>query len=395
MATIPVPGASSLVEDDEEKRGLLPGLNPIVAGVGKVAQDYKVAEQNTARAINSMLPMDVLPVPKVLGGNMFTEPPAAQPVPDPVAPAAPAAPPIDVNKLQFPTAPDTAAAVAAVGPDTRTQRTVRSKEEVAALGDASKLATQTGELAQTHAGQVKTETDAEVKLRQGEDQRVRQVETEKRAKLEQRRAANDAGQQHIDKLADEQSKKKVTEYFEEKGMGAQLSAALWVGLGQFASALTGGPNSALTIINGAMDRHRQKQLDNFQRSKEFLALKQGSQDRATQALAERRVELDAEIAGMWQGIGRERETRMVQKGVPEAQRQADIIGLAAKKEENAGKLRSAEGLRSIVTTDNSAQNAAKRQMAAAGAGGDAGGGERKYEERRDAEGAGTAQSGRG
>lgn len=371
--TVPVPFATKPYES-EEKPGI-PGLDELKKGPAALA--------NVAGEALASMPMN-----DGVSGGMHAVPapvpPIQQMAPTPPKPAAP--PPVDVSQLQFvdPMAAqrEQAAAVAAVGPDTRTQRTVRSKEETAALAEGKQLAAETGTLAQTHATQVKGEIDAEAKARRAEDQSVNAEVAEKRKKLEVQRVANKAGQKHIDGLIEETSKKRMTDLWEDKGTGAHILAVLSAGIGQFATALTGGPNAALGIINSAMDRHRQKQLDDFQKSKEFIALKQSSQDRANQALAERRVELDAEEAGRWRAVGRERDIRLLQSGATAERRKADVIKLAAMQHENDKAQRSAEGLRSIVTTDNSAQNATRRQMAAGGAGGSA----PKYEERRDAEG---------
>lgn len=54
-------------------------------------------------------------------------------------------------------------------------------------------------------------------------------------------------------------------FWKEKGTGTQILAALMMGLGEFASQMTGGPNTAKTIIDTAIQRDIDQQLMDIER----------------------------------------------------------------------------------------------------------------------------------
>lgn len=61
-------------------------------------------------------------------------------------------------------------------------------------------------------------------------------------------------------------------FFKERGTWSQLSAALSIAAGAYASALTGGPNAALSIVNQAIDRDIDAQKSELQKKKDLVGL---------------------------------------------------------------------------------------------------------------------------
>jgi murein DD-endopeptidase MepM/ murein hydrolase activator NlpD len=60
---------------------------------------------------------------------------------------------------------------------------------------------------------------------------------------------------------------KIKPYFGKEDTGKKIMAAIAAGLGAYASAMTGTPNSALQIINDAIDRDLAVQKDNLERQR--------------------------------------------------------------------------------------------------------------------------------
>lgn len=70
------------------------------------------------------------------------------------------------------------------------------------------------------------------------------------------------------KHQEEENKLKPKDYWDDKSNGTKVAAALAIAFGGYASAMTGGPNTALQIINGAIDRDIALQKEKYQRAKE-------------------------------------------------------------------------------------------------------------------------------
>ena len=98
-----------------------------------------------------------------------------------------------------------------------------------------------------------------------------------RLQAEQQAAADAhrAAQAHLENTAKQYADAQRAEYqqidpnhlWKERGVGAQIGAAIAMGLGAFGSALTGGPNTAQQIIDKAMDRDLESQAKNIANSR--------------------------------------------------------------------------------------------------------------------------------
>lgn len=64
-------------------------------------------------------------------------------------------------------------------------------------------------------------------------------------------------------------------FFAERGAGAQLLAIIGVALGQAGASINGGPNTAMQLIEGAIDRDMQAQRDNIAKAQGNVAASKG------------------------------------------------------------------------------------------------------------------------
>lgn len=81
------------------------------------------------------------------------------------------------------------------------------------------------------------------------------------AKDEERRYSNTT-QELEQELAD----KKIVDYWADKSMGNRLMAALAIGMGAYAASMNGGPNTALQIIQGQIERDVDRQKFEFEKA---------------------------------------------------------------------------------------------------------------------------------
>ena len=98
-----------------------------------------------------------------------------------------------------------------------------------------------------------------------------------RAQAEQQAAADAhrAAQAHLEQTAKQYADAQRAEYqqidpnhlWKERGIGAQIGAAFAIGLGSMGAALTGGPNTAMQIVDKALDRDLESQAKNIANSR--------------------------------------------------------------------------------------------------------------------------------
>lgn len=111
-------------------------------------------------------------------------------------------------------------------------------------------------------------------------------QTARAAALDQARAADQARLADIQKNYDTMMSKQQTDekaiadrkvdpdhFFKERGTGARVLAGISMALGAFGSALTGGPNMAMQIIHGAIDRDIDAQKHEIAKAKDILQLR--------------------------------------------------------------------------------------------------------------------------
>ena len=109
--------------------------------------------------------------------------------------------------------------------------------------------------AQFSANVVENYTKAQLE----EGERVKQAEIKRKADIEERIKGYDAA-------VDEMLKTKINpnQFYEDRGTGGKIMAALAIGLGAFGASQTGGPNMAAKIISDAIDRDIDTQKANLQ-----------------------------------------------------------------------------------------------------------------------------------
>lgn len=92
-----------------------------------------------------------------------------------------------------------------------------------------------------------------------------------------------------------------------KSTGNKILSALMIGLGQFAAGMTGGPNQALNIINQALQRDMDLQLQNRAEAKGARQRELTAWDRARALSGERIAAKENEILSGWQQLQKEME----------------------------------------------------------------------------------------
>ena len=86
----------------------------------------------------------------------------------------------------------------------------------------------------------------------------------------------------IDNNIKELGQFKYQDYFEDKNTGSKILAAFSIGLGAIGSAITKGPNTALEIINKAIDDDSRRQVNQFNANKEIVGTMQNALNTARQ-----------------------------------------------------------------------------------------------------------------
>lgn len=138
-----------------------------------------------------------------------------------------------------------------------------------ALGHAEKAAS-----LELQASEAKAKNDAYYQAtRQAEEQKYAQ---ERAALLAAKQAKIDQSLADLDARSSAVANAKVNpeQFWEDKGGGlGRVMAAIAVGLGQYSASRVGGPNAALGIINGAIDKNIAAQRDNIENQKAGLQAK--------------------------------------------------------------------------------------------------------------------------
>lgn len=122
-----------------------------------------------------------------------------------------------------------------------------------------------------------------------------------KAEIQKRLAASEYNSQ-LGKLTEVEDRRrkdleantKVTGYWEDKSVPAKVAAALMIGLNQYAQSGRGmgGGNKAYEIFQNAEAADRQKKLDTYTRSKEFLELAQTDKVKARAAYEAKVKDID-------------------------------------------------------------------------------------------------------
>lgn len=160
------------------------------------------------------------------------------------------------------------------GTDTHTGGIALPKEYFKNMSEAQKagergleLQNEAG-LVEAHANLQKQRTNSVIaendQLKQQSMERQKQADLTARVQ-DMERLSNDVMNTRID----------PNHYWAEKGTGNQIASAIAIGLGAFGAGVTHGPNYALQIIDGAIQRDLHAQEANLQNKRGALATKQG------------------------------------------------------------------------------------------------------------------------
>ena len=84
----------------------------------------------------------------------------------------------------------------------------------------------------------------------------------------QKQKAWDEGQQKLKEVDAETAKLEPKDYWADKSTGSKIAAAIAMGLGAYASAMTGTQNAPMQIINDAISRDLNLQKEKYQRAKD-------------------------------------------------------------------------------------------------------------------------------
>lgn len=353
------PILDSLAAQEEEKRrqqAALLGANPVDAP--PAAKRYDVID----------------PTRPVWGINQAPPPVVDSPGAPPLAhqPAAPAGDDIlknlhDANEYARNQGQAQAAALANVGPSIKTTRAVETAEERA-------LKPQIAAAAKAEIGAADKASDARIQAAQAAkdqaDAEAAGVEASRKESEEKSRAENEkfaAGQ----KYSDEERQRIISDgakgYWEDKPTGARVAAALMAGIGQFASALSGGPNTALQIINKAIDDDAQRKQ--FKAREEISRLGVKGED-AEKMHAAALVEIANGKSAAAEALLMKRQQMQARSGIDAEVAAKDVQNTGLQKKALEERQRAEAGLRKLVQVDNEAQIRGQIASRASGAGRD-------------------------
>lgn len=189
------------------------------------------------------------------------------------------------------------------------------------------------------------------------------------AQRQQARRAYEDAQGYLAKERERVTKANTTSYWEDKGTGTKVLAALMVGINEFATRLAGkgGTNTALQIINKAVDDDARLKERRLRAELDQLGIK-GAE--AAERFQYGLVEIQNAKAGLLDRLIQERAVRLAKKGVGEAEIKADAITAGLESRKAATELGIEQSLRHHVqrttTSDNSLQQQIRLQAATAG-----------------------------
>ena len=346
--------------------------------VGDAVGAYRDAEQGLARTLNSGIPLiNPFPVPPEGQGSFL--PGSAVPPPSPAAaPGAPVTPagqpPMDLSFLTGGSGGGLGASVAnTVGSDvsrTRQVQTAGEKQAVAGLnenfaqregleGRRSALAT---EKATDLQGQILRENTAlDDAQKQATEQRVRMdaAVTQADAYLKQRRDAF--------------SKDGVRSFYADspKGTASLIASALFTGLGAWAQALGGGPNTAWMILKDATDKWENRERLRLDQQRDLIAGAERDVGRMEQRKTNGEIEIKNNRLALLESFERQRMANAAKYGVREEALASDATLLNIRQEKAKTQFEIQKSLREQVVSSNATQQAVR--LATAKAQGEAGG----------------------
>lgn len=169
---------------------------------------------------------------------------------------------------------------------------------------------------------------------QAEEIRVREEHAARQQVIQQQTDAEVARKQG--ELDDESKKYKsmsFKDFWSDKSTGARVLGAISIGLGAAGAALTGGQNTALAIIDKAIDRNYQMQRDAIMKQKDIVTEARMGVEGARQAKADKLLQLENWRKNAYEITEAKTKALMDKAGVPAAE--ANASGLLAGVHEKA------------------------------------------------------------
>jgi hypothetical protein len=268
----------------------------------------------------------------------------------------------DANTYSAQQSAAAAQAAASMGPEVKETYQKPTKNE-AALNKKLDTATQAETAAVGKASDAKiAAAKAEVGGAESEQEQINLAQADDAVIRHRARAEYDAGQKELDQQRQKIIADGGKSYWEDKGTAAHVASALMAGIGQFAAALTGGPNAALDTINRAIDRDAAMKRETTQRKLEALGIK-GAQLDKHMAMAE--TEIANNKSALLESLAAARGVRLAQNNVGGAEAEKDVLKAGLDRRAAAERLQAEEKLRHVISIDSNGprQQAAQAKLA--------------------------------
>lgn len=159
----------------------------------------------------------------------------------------------------------------------------------------------------------------------------------------------DKGKTYLENKSKEYDDYKVTDFFEDRGVGTKVLASLAMGLGAYGASFNGGQNSAMSIIDSAVARDRANKLN---QQEKLLGQKKDAGDAVKDneaRLVAADVELRAQHDTLYKQLERQRAANLAKFGADQAAINGDkvILGIRESRAKNAAEM--FKGLETVVT----------------------------------------------
>ena len=151
---------------------------------------------------------------------------------------------------------------------------------------------------------------------------------------------------------DDYKKIKYEDFWEKKGTGTQILAAISIGLGAFAQGISGGAvkeNTALKIIQSAIDQDFERQKATVAKGKETVGLAKEGIELARQTKADQLNDLDLKYAAATESVAAKYASMLAKQGIPQAEIDSNKVLLGLRQAAQDKKLKVAEDLRQEIT----------------------------------------------
>lgn len=151
------------------------------------------------------------------------------------------------------------------------------------------------------------------------------LEQANRQREEERARILQEQDQQLATMRRELAEERETDPWEDRSTGSRLLAGLAVGLGALGQGMGGGPNIALSIVQGTIEREQEARRENRRRREEGLAGAERERAVVENRFGDERVQEAAELVGMWDTVGRRLEQISASAQGEEAQVQAQAL----------------------------------------------------------------------